>query len=71
MSKLQAGDLNYHGVRAFSDVFAFTQAYYEYGLNQDWGRVQTAIISGDDATVERLMEEQVVGKVFSTRESYG
>uniref|UniRef100_A0A0B7KGG7 Uncharacterized protein n=1 Tax=Bionectria ochroleuca TaxID=29856 RepID=A0A0B7KGG7_BIOOC len=66
VSKLQARDPNYHGVRAFSDVFAFTQAYFEHGLDRDWGMVQSAILSGDDATVERLMEEQVINKVFST-----
>jgi hypothetical protein len=69
VSKLQAQDPNYHGVRAFSDVFAFTQAYFEHGLDRDWGMVQSAILSGDDATVERLMEEQVISKVFSTSKS--
>ncbi|CAG9988829.1 unnamed protein product, partial [Clonostachys byssicola] len=67
VSKLQALDPNYQGVRAFSDVFAFTQAYFEHGLDRDWGMVESAIRNNDDATVERLME-QVISKVFSTME---
>ncbi|KAK7214536.1 hypothetical protein V2G26_002539 [Clonostachys chloroleuca] len=66
VSELQARDPNYQGVRAFSDVFAFTQAYFEHRLDRDWGMVQRAILDGDDTTVERLMEEQVISKVFST-----
>ncbi|CAH0046712.1 unnamed protein product [Clonostachys solani] len=66
VSELQARDPNYQGVRTFSDVFAFTQAYFEHQLDRDWRMVQDAIVRDDDATVERLMEERVISKVFST-----
>ncbi|VUC32575.1 unnamed protein product [Clonostachys rosea] len=65
VSELQARDPNYHGVRAFTDILAFTQAYLEHDLDRDWSSVRSAILLGEDATVERLMEEQIIGKVFS------